>query len=428
MYPMSMDVNLLMARKDRLRYDIFQRQTVVKAHLRRECQIELFVVVVCQTLVAAGPAFGQVLTRTSAPNHFWWSIASSADGRRFAALIGGVPYATAIYTSPDSGGLWTSNGAPSVEWWSVASSADGMKLVAAAYGNGGLFTSVDSGATWVSNNVNAYGAFSVACSSDGAKLVAVTGGGQFKGPIFTSTDSGQTWLPANVPSNFWQCVVSSADGTRLVALSATSWYMTTDSGLNWISNGMPSVTWNAIACSADGTKLVAPVIIGGTHRLFTSTDSGVTWVTNGAPVSRVNAVASSADGAKLVAVEPDRIWLSSDSGANWISNNVTGFWRGVAMSADGAKYAVVDAGNSSGGIWVSQTTPEPELKLAVSGDKLKGSWIIPSANFVLQQNSDLTTSNWITVSNPPVLNLTNLHYEVELSPASDASFFRLATP
>jgi hypothetical protein len=303
-----------------------------------------------------------------------------------------------------------------------------MKLVAAAYGNGGLFSSIDSGATWVSNNLPAYGWFSVASSADGVKLVAVTGGGQFKGPIFASTNSGASWLPANVPSNFWGSVASSADGTRLAAVSMTSWYITADSGLNWVSNGMPSVTWNAIACSADGRKLVAPVIIGGTHRLLTSIDSGATWVTNGAPISRVTSVASSADGTKLVAVEPDRIWLSADSGANWISNNLTGFWRDVAISADGAKYAVVDGGSSSGGIWVSQVTPEPELKLVVSGNKLKASWIIPSANFVLQQNPELSTSNWTTVINPPTLNFSNLEYEVDLSPTHERAFYRLASP
>ena len=151
-------------------------------------------------------------------------------------------------------------------------------------------------------------------------------------------------------------------------------------------------------------------------------------MTNGAPISRVSAVASSADGAKLVAVEPDRIWLSTDSGANWTSNNLTGFWRGVAMSSDGAKYAVIDGGGSSGGIWVSQSIPEPELNLVVSGNKLKASWIIPSADFVLQQTSDLTTPNWITVTNPAALNLNDLQYEVELPPANNHAFFRLATP
>src|ERR1051326_5696997 len=97
-----------------------------------------WIMVLCGTFITLSSAFGQTLTKTTAPANYWWSIASSADGNKLVALIGGAPYAKAIYTSSDSGASWTSNGVPSVEWWSVASSADGMKLVAAAYGSGGL--------------------------------------------------------------------------------------------------------------------------------------------------------------------------------------------------------------------------------------------------------------------------------------------------
>jgi hypothetical protein len=53
------------------------------------------------------------------------------------------------------------------------------------------------------------------------------------------------------------------------------------------------------------------------------------------------------------------------------------------------------------------------------------SWTVPSTNFVLQQNSDLNTTSWTTVTNLPVLNLTNLQEEVGVSPANGSSFFRL---
>jgi hypothetical protein len=46
-------------------------------------------------------------------------------------------------------------------------------------------------------------------------------------------------------------------------------------------------------------------------------------------------------------------------------------------------------------------------------------------SFGLQQNSDLTTTNWTGVTNLPVLNLTNLHNQVVLPPAAGNSFFRL---
>jgi len=47
---------------------------------------------------------------------------------------------------------------------------------------------------------------------------------------------------------------------------------------------------------------------------------------------------------------------------------------------------------------------------------------------VLQQNLDLTTTNWTDVTNPPALNLTSLQDEVVLSPTNSSGFYRLKTP
>jgi hypothetical protein len=50
---------------------------------------------------------------------------------------------------------------------------------------------------------------------------------------------------------------------------------------------------------------------------------------------------------------------------------------------------------------------------------------VPSTNFGLQQNLDLSTTNWVTLTNAPVLNLTNLQDEIILSPTNSSGFFRL---
>lgn len=49
-------------------------------------------------------------------------------------------------------------------------------------------------------------------------------------------------------------------------------------------------------------------------------------------------------------------------------------------------------------------------------------------NFVLQQNQDLTPGNWVTLTNKPTLNYTNLNYQLSLSPTNTEGFFRLSTP
>jgi hypothetical protein len=104
------------------------------------------------------------------------------------------------------------------------------------------------------------------------------------------------------------------------------------------------------------------------------------------------------------------IYSSIDSGMTWISNNApTIGWEAVASSADGSKSIAV---RYNGGIWISQTTPTPQLNIFSSSSHLKLSWTVPSANFVLQQNSNLTTTNWSTLPITPTVNLTNLQNEI----------------
>jgi hypothetical protein len=140
------------------------------------------------------------------------------------------------------------------------------------------------------------------------------------------------------------------------------------------------------------------------------------------------------DGIKLVAAEEDgAIFTSLNSGMSWTSNSVpSGFWASVASSADGNKVVaatkppgVMGAAN---GIYTSYSTPVPSLSITPSDSNVLLSWILPSTNFVLQQNFDLTTKNWMDVTNPPVRNLTNLQNQVTLPPSGNSSFYRLKTP
>jgi hypothetical protein len=53
---------------------------------------------------------------------------------------------------------------------------------------------------------------------------------------------------------------------------------------------------------------------------------------------------------------------------------------------------------------------------------------VPSTNFALQQNADLSTANWTVVTNTAVLNLTNLQNQVSLPLPSGNAFYQLKTP
>jgi photosystem II stability/assembly factor-like uncharacterized protein len=410
-------------------------------------------IIFCGLFIAVNSAFAQTWIPTSTPSKTWVTVASSADGSKLIAGSLGQIYCT----STNSGSTWITNNQPqkgsffSGSWSSIASSANGTKLVA-VLGNI-IWVSTNSGTAWFSNNVPGVSFFgSVALSADGTKLVVVVGNNSSStssGPIYISTNSGVALMQTTAPTNNWLSVASSADGSRLVAVAniingttnGNVIYTSTDSGLNWTRTGAPaSNQWISVASSADGSKLVAAsaaVIVTTNYYLYgsiyTSRDSGMTWTSNNVPNAQWQSVASSADGTKLVAVaiEPmGLIYTSTNSGTTWISNNVPNDvgWYSVASSADGDKLVAAPIENQSlnlAPIYTLQTIPSPQLNITPSSSNLALSWIIPSSNFALQQNLDLTTTNWVTLTNTPKLNLTNLQDQVILSSSNSNGFFRL---
>ena len=321
---------------------------------------------------------------------------------------------------------------------SVALSADGTKLIAAAVFHG-IFVSTNSGATWIRTSAPETNWSSVASSADGSKLVAVAGANtSYAGPIYTSANSGVSWISNNVPDQFWSSVASSADGTILVAVvgfpTAGLIYISTNSGGNWTVTDAPTNNyWTCVTSSADGNKLAVanpPTYIGSTFapgQIYTSTNTGATWISNNVPDLPWEGIALSADGSRLVAVAQGQpIYTSTNFGTTWMTNNTPNqTWWACASSADGSK--LVSVANNGGGIYTSYLTPAPQLNLTPASGQLLLSWLVPSTNVVLQENLDLTTANWVTLTNIPMLNFTNLQNEVILSPANRSGFFRLVT-
>jgi hypothetical protein len=382
----------------------------------------------------ANSASAQNWVQTSAPSTNWQSIASSADGTKLVAIY----YANAsgkfnFYASTNSGIAWqNATNKPfigqNLSWSSVASSADGNKLVAAIYwspsapGNGGIFISTNSGIGWNQTSTMT-GLGGVACSADGTKMATAIG----TVGIYTSTDSGMTWTQTSAPNLNWSSIASSADGTKLTGTAyeyGGGIYISTNSGAAWTQTGAPNLNWSSIASSTDGIKLAAAMQGSG---IYTSTNSGVTWISNNVPVAVWHDIAGSADGIRLVAIATNgMIFTSTNSGAAWRSNSVpTNYWSSVTSSADGTKLAATVFG---GGIYISYTVPKPLLCLASSNNCLAFCWTVASTNFVLQKISDMSKTNWSTMTNKPVLNLTNLQNQIILPPPGSNVFYRLKTP
>ena len=119
-------------------------------------------------------------------------------------------------------------------------------------------------------------------------------------------------------------------------------------------------------------------------------------------------------------------FISTNWGATWADSDApTGDpWGAVVSSADGSKVLAVRT-SSLVELYTLQTTPTPSLAITPSSTNALLSWTIPSTDFTLEQNSDLTTTNWTDVPTPPVLNLTNLQNQVIVVPTNCNTFFRL---
>lgn len=385
-----------------------------------------FIGIAWSCVLTLNPVAAQNWTQTSAPSNRWYSVASSADGRKLVAVANTGPpnFGGQIYTSTNSGATWRATSAPDTNWYCVATSADGEKLVAAFLipTGGRIYISTNAGNTWTLTTAPRTNWLCVASSADGNKLFAAGGG-----PIFVSTNGGGIWLESSVASNVWTSVSCSADGNKLTAVGdGSEIYTSTNSGVSWSSG--PYGGWLCSASSVDGTRAA----VGGYDLLgsaiYVTTNSGATWMPTGVPlVPAWGSLAFSADGSKLVAVAyPGPIYTSTDLGATWQSNNAPSMlWHSVASSADGSKLVTV-AWN--GPIYTSQSTPVPLLKLTPLVANLGLSWIVPSTNFVAQQNSDLSTTNWTDVTNSPTLNLKNLQNEVALPLPTSNTFYRLKSP
>ena len=380
----------------------------------------------------------QSWTGTSAPTRVTWAaLAGSADGTKLAAAASWPNWS--VYVSSNSGATWTAM-ALNIGLNCLVSSADGTKLAGAQENDGFIFTSTNSGASWTQTSAPQRYWYFMTCSTNLTKLAAIGEDGQ-PGPIqiYTSGDSGTTWTLSSAPATNWNGLASSADGTKLIASTGGNgiFYTSTDSGTTWSpQTNEPNIWWGALASSADGTKLAAVAVGGG---IYTSTNAGTNWTQQtDAPDEDWQVIASSADGTTLVAAvnpsgfgiyTPSPIYTSTNSGLTWTSNNVPQeLWTGVFCSADGSQWAACSANISTNPYGyapdqIITSRPHLWMSMAVTGANVTVLWPWPAANYQLQQNPDVTTTNWVNVTNPPLI--TNYQSGVTLPNYGNKRFFRL---
>ncbi len=373
-------------------------------------------------LMLVFPANSQTWLPTSAPVTNWQAVAMTADGSKLAAVVNGG----SVYVSTNSGVTWEASAVTNSSWHTVACSADGGLLVVAG---GPIYVSTNWGATWVTSNTpTTLYIPSVAVSADGTKLTAVQycPGYTCESAIYTSTNCGATWVQTAAPAYTpWRAVACSAEGRQILAVERGEYiagagriWISLDYGSTWAPSYMPYHPWSSICSTADGRIAVAAASDG----ICISTNSGGDWIFAG-DFSWYNSVAASAVGSTLITVVSytSLIYTSTNSGLMWQpSGFASNDFSFVASSADGNM--LVAAG---GGIYISKSTPAPVIDVKLSSNNVLLSWTVPSKKFVLQQKQSLVSSEWMDVDVIPVLNYTNLHYQLTFAPVG-RMFYRLA--
>ena len=400
--------------------------------------------IVVSSVVFVSAAHSQTWKQLNAPITNWVCVASSATGSNLFAAARGSADGVApgpIYRSDDAGATWTQSTAPITNWTSIACSGDGSVLIGSA--ESALFVSTDSGATWVERTPESIWTsfvylYAVAASADGQVLVAansIAAAYNWASQLFVSTNQGSDWT-MTVASEFVQSVACSGNGrTALAGAIESSYvgstYVSTNYGQVWTENYASASTWQRVACSADGGRQIAI----GNGLLWLSLDGGATWQepTNPDMVGDRASLAISASAEHMVlafdANLGGAIFASSNTGLTWSRTDapITN-WTSVASSADASQLVACSHGWPNGGqIYMSRTLPRPTLSIVSRSRSMSLSWLVPSLNFVLQQNPDLSTTNWTDVTAKPSLNYTNLNYEVTVAHTVGAMFYKLAS-
>jgi hypothetical protein len=392
--------------------------TVKKSPMLNKNNLLILVPVVLIT-GAVIKSYAQTWTSTSALGNDYESVWESANG--MIAIASSSIWTPAISTN--YGATWNTNTrATSITniFSTLASSADGKKWVGTFHSAPDyIYVSTNSGQSWAPTASPSSSQWeTVASSADGTILAATI----FNGTIYYSTNSGSSWLPSGAPSKKWEALSMSADGTKIVAAANNDTiYALTNLGGTWTPTGASIDTWQSLAGSADESRLVASSGSG----TFVSSNSGANW-TPGTAIS--GQVTSSSDGSKLAVFNGYQIYTSSDYGNTWVSNNWPNscIFQSICSSADGNRLFAV--GTSLNGVWTCQLNPSAPLNISrTAPTNVVISWLLPSTNFVLQRNLDLTTTLWSNVTNLPVLNLTNLQNQIMLPSPAGRAFYRLKT-
>jgi len=161
-----------------------------------------------------------------------------------------------------------------------------------------------------------------------------------------------------------------------------------------------------ILCSQDRIRMV--MMIENNGPIYVTTNSGTSWTVFNMPGKyEFRVTGSDEEGGFLAAATIEDV---PDLGTK---PKVKDNWYSVVSAPNGSKLVLTGGSSQSA----------PALSIIHSGNGVIISWPSSFPNFSLQQNIDLTTTNWIDVTNS--VNAVGEENQVIISPAVDNNFYRL---
>jgi hypothetical protein len=183
-------------------------------------------------------------------------------------------------------------------------------------------------------------------------------------------------------------------------------------GLLYMAKGLnaPNLTQTSrVDVFSTEDKSIIVVMVRDNGPIYSSTNSGMTWVVINKPGTYEFPLTSDSDSDSYFAKATLYPSLENQTSTNPLPSH----WYAIGSAPDGSK--LVMTGDSS--------QPAPVLSIGHSGNEVIVSWPANFSNFILQQNNDLATPNWVDVTNS--VNVVGEENQVVISPAVDNNFYRL---
>jgi hypothetical protein len=178
---------------------------------------------------------------------------------------------------------------------------------------------------------------------------------------------------------------------------------------DWRTPSLAQTNRVDILSSEDKTRIV--VMVADNGPIYSSTNSGMTWTVINTPGKYEFPLTVDLNGGGFIAAAT--LYPSPENQTQTATNSPATNWYAVGSAPDGSKLVITE----------DPSQPAPVLSITHSGGGVVVSWPAAFTGFVLQENKDLSSMNWVDVTDP--VKKVGEDNQVLVSSPADNNFYRL---